>query len=64
MTSDRIRKHPGADSGKDGGIYQEIGPGEERRENYSTVPDNTILPPTTGPDAVWELIDRTPDSKR
>ena len=57
-------KTPGSNSGKDGGIYQEVGPRGGRRDNFATVPDNTRLPPTTTPGAGWSPTKRTPDSKR
>ncbi|WP_201022907.1 YjzC family protein [Sphingopyxis sp. H115] len=57
-------KNPGSSSGKNGGIYQEVGPRGGRYDNYSTVPDNTRLPPTTTPGRGWTQVRRTPDSKR
>lgn len=55
---------PGTNTGKGGGIFQEIGPRGGERPNYVTVPDNKPLPPTTGPGSTWKPIHKTPDSKR
>ena len=55
---------PGENTGKDGGIYREVGPKGGERDNYATVPDNRPLPPTSSPGSSWKRIDRTPDSKR
>ncbi|WP_095921845.1 hypothetical protein [Rahnella victoriana] len=55
---------PGESSGKDGGIYREIGPRGGKTDNYSTIPDGHKAPPTTRPGATWEPVKRTPDSKR
>ncbi|ADW73421.1 hypothetical protein Rahaq_1803 [Rahnella aceris] len=55
---------PGESSGKDGGIYREIGPRGGQTDNYSTIPDGHKAPPTTRPGATWEPVKRTPDSKR
>lgn len=57
-------KKPGENTGKDGGIFQEVGPRGGKRDNFSTVPDNRNLPPTTSPGSTWQRINRTPDSKR
>ncbi|MNP61080.1 hypothetical protein D3C76_1562250 [compost metagenome] len=57
-------KKPGENTGRDGGIYQEVGPRGGKRDNYTTVPDNTRLPPTTSPGASWVPRNRTPDSTR
>lgn len=57
-------KTPGSSTGRDGGIFQEVGPRGGRRPNYTTVPDNTRLPPTTSPGSRWVPVRRTPDSKR
>lgn len=57
-------KTPGSNTGKDGGIYQQVGPRGGEKPNFATVPDNTRLPPTTKPGDLWQQIDRTPDSKR
>lgn len=59
-----MTKKPGQDSGRDGGIYQEVGPRGGRRDNFATVPDNRRLPPTSSPGAEWTRIRRTPDSNR
>lgn len=55
---------PGSNTGKDGGIYQEIGPRGGLKDNFATVPDNTRLPPTTEPGRTWVPTERTPDSTR
>jgi hypothetical protein len=39
-------KKPGTNVGKQGGIYQEVGPKGGAKPNYATVPDNKPLPPT------------------
>lgn len=57
-------KKPGENTGKDGGIYQEIGPRGGRKDNFATVKDNERLPPTTAVGHKWERIKRTPDSDR
>lgn len=57
-------KTPGSNTGKDGGIFQEQGPRGGKRENYTTVPDNSRLPPTTRPNSTWVPTHRTPDSSR
>ncbi|GLK53429.1 YjzC family protein [Maricaulis virginensis] len=59
-----MAKTPGSNTGRNGGIYQEVGPRGGRRPNYATVPDNTRLPPTTTPGSGWVPVRRTPDSKR
>ena len=55
---------PGANTGRNGGIFQEQGPRGGLRPNYSTVPDNTRLPPTTTPGSTWKPVHRTPNSSR
>ena len=40
-------KKPGENTGKDGGIYREVGPRGGLKNNYATVRDNEKLPPTT-----------------
>ncbi|PKP65803.1 MAG: hypothetical protein CVT85_04915 [Alphaproteobacteria bacterium HGW-Alphaproteobacteria-7] len=59
-----MTKKPGSNSGRDGGIYQEVGPRGGRYDNFSTVPDNHRLPPTTQPGRSWAPVRRTPDSNR
>lgn len=59
-----MTKKPGQNTGKDGGIFQEIGPRGGVKPNFVTVPDNKHLPPTTTPGATWKPIKRTPDSSR
>jgi hypothetical protein len=55
---------PGQDVGKNGGIYQELGPRGGERPNFATVPDNKKLPPTTESGHSWKQVAKTPDSKR
>lgn len=55
---------PGENSGKDGGIYQEIGPRGGKKDNFATIPDNKPAPPTTAPGHEWQQVNRTPDSKK
>jgi hypothetical protein len=55
---------PGENTGKGGGIFQEVGPRGGERDNYATVPDNRPLPPTSSSGSTWKRIDRTPDSHR
>lgn len=50
--------------GKNGGIYQEVGPRGGKKDNFATVKDNERLPPTTKPGHGWVLDKRTPDSKK
>jgi hypothetical protein len=55
---------PGSNTGRNGGIFREVGPRGGSHPNYTTVPDNTRLPPTTTPGSTWKPTHRTPDSKR
>ncbi|QPB42218.1 hypothetical protein [Rodentibacter haemolyticus] len=55
---------PGESTGKNGGIYQEIGPRGGRKDNFTTIKDNQKAPPTTQPGHSWVPIHRTPDSNR
>lgn len=55
---------PGSNTGKEGGIFQEVGPKGGKQPNYATVADNRSLPPTSKPGNTWEPIKTTPDSKR
>ncbi len=55
---------PGQKTGRDGGIFQEVGPRGGRKGSFATIPDNHIVPPTTKPGHGWVLVSRTPDSKR
>lgn len=57
-------KKPGESTGNRGGIFQEVGPRGGRQDNYSTVPDNRPLPPTTKPGHGWVPVKTTPDSNR
>lgn len=55
---------PGENTGRNGGIYQEVGPRGGEKQNFATVADNKPLPPTTAPRHSWKPVTRTPDSKR
>ena len=55
---------PGQNSGKNGGIFQEIGPRGGKQSNYATIPDNRQAPPTTKPNSSWEPVKRTPNGNR
>jgi hypothetical protein len=57
-------KKPGENTGSNGGIYQEVGPRGGKLPNYTTVPDNRQLPPTTKPGHAWVPVKVTPNSKR
>lgn len=57
-------KKPGENTGKNGGIYQQEGPRGGKQPNYTTVPDNKPMPPTTAPGHVWRPVKITPDSHR
>lgn len=57
-------KRPGQNTGNSGGIYQEVGPRGGARPNYTTVPDNTTLPPTSKPGSGWKPVHITPNSNR
>ena len=57
-------KKPGSNVGKQGGIYQEVGPRGGAKLNYATVADNKSLPPTTKPGHGWTPLKKTPDSHR
>ena len=59
-----MTKKPGQNTGKDGGIYHEVGPRGGKKDNWATVPDNKPLPPTSQSGREWERVKRTPDSKR
>ena len=52
-------KKPGESTGNRGGIYQEVGPRGGKQPNYTTVPDNRQLPPTTKPGHAWTGLSRT-----
>jgi hypothetical protein len=54
---------PGENTGKDGGIFQEVGQRGGRHEHYVTVADNKSLPPTSEKGQGWVRIHRTPDNK-
>lgn len=57
-------KKPGQSTGNRGGIFQEVGPKGGRQPNYTTVPDNRPLPPTTKPGRAWKPVKVTPNSNR
>ncbi len=57
-------KKPGSNTGRDGGIFQEVGPRGGRYDNYTTVRDNERMPPTSQPGRGWVPVRRTPDSSR
>lgn len=57
-------KKPGTNVGKQGGIYQEVGPKGGTKSNYTTIADNKTLPPTTKSGHTWTPVKRTPDSHR
>lgn len=59
-----MSKKPGENTGKDCGIYQEVGPRGGKKDNVATVKDNEKLPPTTKPGNEWVLDKRTPNSKK
>lgn len=58
------QQKPGSNTGDNGGIFQEVGPRGGRQPNFTTVPDNRPLPPTTKPGHSWTPVKTTPDSKR
>lgn len=55
---------PGQNTGGKGGIFQEVGPRGGKQPNFSTVPDNRPLPPTTKPGHAWTPVKVTPNSNR
>lgn len=55
---------PGTNTGKAGGIFQEVGPKGGLRPNFATVADHKPLPPTTSPGSTWKPVKTTPPSKR
>jgi len=57
-------KKPGSNTGTNGGIYQEVGPRGGKLPNYSTVPENRPLPPTTKPGHCWVPVRSTPHGHR
>ncbi|MBK9625482.1 MAG: hypothetical protein IPO38_13555 [Rhodocyclaceae bacterium] len=57
-------KTPGTNTGKAGGIFQEVGPKGGLHPNFAAVPDHKPLPPTTSPGSVWVPVKTTPNSKR
>lgn len=59
-----MAQKPGTNTGGKGGIFQEVGPRGGKLPNYTTVPDNRPLPPTTKPGHGWTPVKTTPGSKR
>lgn len=59
-----VTMKPGQSTGNNGGIYQQVGPRGGKQPNYTTVPDNRQLPPTTKPRHVWTPVKVTPTSDR
>lgn len=57
-------KRPGQNTGRSGGIFQEVGPRGGRHDNYATVADNTRLPPTTSAGSGWVPVKTTPTGHR
>lgn len=55
---------PGQDSGKQGGVYQQVGPQGGKQPNFTTVPDHRPMPPTSKPGHAWTPVKVTPDSRR
>jgi hypothetical protein len=55
---------PGQDTGKNGGIYQQVGPQGGKQPNYTTVPDHRPMPPTSKPGHSWAPVKVTPNSNR
>ena len=59
-----MSKKPGENTGKNGGIYREVGPRGGKKDNWTTVSDNKPMPPTSSPGSTWQQVKRTPDSNR
>ncbi|MCW3101523.1 MAG: hypothetical protein JWL77_7141 [Chthonomonadaceae bacterium] len=57
-------KRPGQSVGRNGGVFQEVGPRGGVKPNFAAVADNKRLPPTQGAGGGWKPIKRTPDSRR
>lgn len=57
-------KKPGSNTGRSGGIFQQVGPRGGGQPNYAAVADNKPLPPTTKPGHAWKPVKVTPDSSR
>lgn len=55
---------PGQNTGKNGGIFQQVSPSGAGKPNYTTVPDGKPMPPTTKSGDAWKPVHKTPDSKR
>lgn len=55
---------PGSNTGKTGGIFQEVGSRGGKQPNFVAVPDRRPLPPTTKPGHGWVSVKVTPDSHR
>jgi len=60
--SHRLLK-PGQKVGRNGGIYQQVGPRGGRQRNFATIPDHRRLPPTAKTGYRWTLVRRTPNSR-
>jgi hypothetical protein len=57
-------KKPGTDSGTKGGIYQEQGPRGGLKDNFATIPEHRVFPPTSTPGGTWVPVKTTPHGKR
>jgi hypothetical protein len=55
---------PGQNTGKQGGIFQQLNTNGTPVSNYVTVADHKPLPPTSKPGHTWASIVTTPNSKR
>ncbi len=55
-------RKPGQSSGRDGGTSPEVGPRGGQRPNFTTVPNNRPMPPTSKPNSKWGPVRTTPDS--
>lgn len=55
---------PGQNTGRQGGIFQQVNTNGNPVSNYVTVADHKPLPPTSKPGHTWVPIATTPDSTR
>ncbi len=55
---------PGSNTGKSGGIFQQVSPAGNPLPKYAAVPDNRPLPPTAAPGGKWMPLKITPSNKR
>ena len=55
---------PGQNTGKQGGVFQQVNTVGNPVSNYATVADNKPLPPTTKPGHTWKPVVTTPNSTR